>query len=124
MTHSRFDMGMDSENKGAQRQMWDRWRYDRFEIPHTIPADARRLALEMGGETFGAVLLDHVAPKTCKAFWDILPYTGNMIHCAWFGHAAFYLDRLPMLDGSVTNSKTASSGLHQEISSGTRSSKR
>ena len=98
MAAKRSDIGIDPENKTAQRQMWDRWWYDRFEIPHTIPTDARRITMEMAGETFGAVLLDRIAPKTCKAFWDVLPYTGNMIHYAWFGHAAFYLDRVPLLD--------------------------
>jgi hypothetical protein len=97
MTEQRRDAGIDPADKTAQREMWDSWWYDRFEIPHAIPSGARRLELEMGGETFGAVLLDRVAPKTCQAFWDILPYRGNMIHCAWFGHAAFYLDRVPLL---------------------------
>jgi hypothetical protein len=97
MAEKRSDVGIDPANKTAQREMWDSWWYDRFEIPHAIPSGARRLELEMGGETFGAVLLDHVASKTCQAFWDILPYAGNMIHCAWFGHAAFYLDRVPLL---------------------------
>jgi hypothetical protein len=97
MTEKRFDVGIDPADKDAQRHVWDSWWYDRFEIPHTIPAGARRLTLEMGGETFGAALLDHVAPKTCAALWELLPYSGNMIHCAWFGHAAFYLDRIPLL---------------------------
>ena len=86
MADRRADVGMDPADKTAQREMWDGWWYDRFEIPHAIPAEARRLELEMGGEIFGAALLDHVAPKTCQAFWDLLPYAGNMIHCAWFGH--------------------------------------
>jgi hypothetical protein len=94
----RKDVGMDPNDKAAQREMWDGWWYDRFEIPHSVPPDARRLTLEMGGESFGAVLLDHLAPKTCQAFWELLPYGGNMIHCAWFGHAAFYLDRVPLVD--------------------------
>ena len=96
MADKRTDVGIDPADKAAQRAMWDSWWYDRFEIPHAIPADARRLELEMGGETFGAALLDRVAPRTCQAFWDLLPYTGTMIHCAWFGHAAFYLDRVPL----------------------------
>lgn len=94
----RKDVGMDTNDKTVQREMWDGWWYDRFEIPHTVPADARRLSLEMGGEKFGAVLLDRQAPKTCQAFWELLPYSGSMIHCAWFGHAAFHLDRIPLLD--------------------------
>lgn len=97
-SHRRHDVGMSADDKAAQRAMWDGWWYDRFEIPHAIPSHCRRMTLEMGGETFGAALLEHVAPKTCAAVWDALPYTGNMIHCAWFGHAAFFLDRVPLLE--------------------------
>ena len=118
MTSARADIGLDPSDKAAQRAMWDGWWYDRFEIPNAIPSDARRLELEMGGETFGAVLLDHVAPKTCQAFWEVLPYTGNMIHCAWFGHAAFYLDRVPLLECWATSWRTASSGSRPATSSG------
>lgn len=97
MADSRFDVGIDPADKAAQRRVWDNWWYDRFEIPHTLPEGLRRIEMEMGGERFGAVLLEHVAPKTCQAFWELLPYTGNMLHCAWFGHAAFYLDRVPLV---------------------------
>jgi hypothetical protein len=36
MADRRFDVGLDSADKAAQRQMWDSWWYDRF----AIPADA------------------------------------------------------------------------------------
>lgn len=35
-------------------------------------------------------------PRTCQAFWELLPYEGQVIHCAWFGHAAFFLDRVEL----------------------------
>ena len=124
MAEKRFDVGMDPADKAAQRRMWDTWWYDRFETPHAIPDDARRIAMETGGETFGGVLLHTVAPKTCRAFWDVLPYTGNMIHCAWFGHAAFYLDRVPLRDAAATSSRTASSASPPATSSGTPTSRR
>jgi hypothetical protein len=87
---------MDHRDKAAQRKLWDEWWYDRFEIPNTIPADAKRFTLEMEGERFGGALLSNAAPRTAQAFWDALPYAGTMIHCAWFGHAAFYLDRIDL----------------------------
>jgi len=86
----------DMEDKAAQRKMWDSWWYDRFEISNAVPPAARRFSLEIENERFGGVLLDNVAPRTCAAFWQVLPYSGNMIHCAWFGHAAFYLDRVEL----------------------------
>jgi hypothetical protein len=36
MMEKRSDVGMDPADKVAQRQMWDSWWYDRFEIPHAI----------------------------------------------------------------------------------------
>jgi hypothetical protein len=74
----RYDVGMDQHDKSAQRRMWDEWWYDRFEIPFAIPDKARRIEMEMAGERFGGVLLDHVAPRTCQAFWDALPGTKPM----------------------------------------------
>jgi hypothetical protein len=87
---------MDASDKTAQRQLWDAWWYDRFEIPLGVPADAKRFELELLGERFGGVLLENAAPRTARAFWEMLPYAGTMIHCAWFGHAAFYLDRIEL----------------------------
>ena len=87
---------MDASNKTTQRQLWDAWWYDRFEIPLGVPADAKRFELELAGERFGGVLLENAAPRTAQAFWEMLPYSGTMIHCAWFGHAAFYLDRIDL----------------------------
>jgi len=48
MAAKRSDIGIDPENKTAQRQMWDGWWYDRFEIPNTIPAESRRIAADTG----------------------------------------------------------------------------
>src|SRR5262245_38633175 len=49
MTNERFDIGMDPRNKDAQRQMWDHLWYERFEIPHTIPAEAVRCGPSRSG---------------------------------------------------------------------------
>jgi hypothetical protein len=89
-------MAIDRKTADAQREMWDGWWYDNFELPNDLPKNARRFEVEIEGETFGGVLLEKAAPKTCQAFWNILPYRGHVIHCAFFGHAAFYLDRIEM----------------------------
>ncbi|WP_028922177.1 DUF3830 family protein [Pseudonocardia acaciae] len=89
-------MSVDAQHAAAMREMWDEWWYDRFEIPNGIPDDARHFEIRIEDETFDGVLLDHVAPRTCDAFWEILPYSGDLVHCAWFGHAAFYLDRIEL----------------------------
>ena len=60
----RKDVGMDPNDKKAQREMWDGWWYDRFEIPHAVPADARRLELEMGARA--------LAPF-CSTIWRPRP---------------------------------------------------
>src|SRR5262245_38633174 len=90
----------------------------------TCGTSASRSRTQYRRRRFGAALLDQVGPKTCKAFWDVLPYTGSMIHCAWFGHAAFYLDRVPLLDVLGYDLENRFQRLAQVISSGTRTSKR
>ena len=83
-------------DKPRQQRLWDEWWYDRFEIPNDLPPDVRRCAVEVQGSTWSLALLDHIAPRTCQAFWELLPYEGQVIHCAWFGHAAFFLDRVEL----------------------------
>ena len=83
-------------DRRQQQDLWDAWWYDRFEIANDLPPDARLCAVEVEGATWTLALLDHVAPRTCQAFWELLPYEGQIIHCAWFGHAAFFLDRIDL----------------------------
>lgn len=83
-------------DKHGQQGLWAEWWYDRFEIPNDLPANPRTCRVEVGGDAWTLALLDHVAPKTCAAFWELLPYEGHTIHCAWFGHAAFFLDRVDL----------------------------
>ena len=83
-------------DKPRQQRLWDEWWYDRFEIPNDLLPDVRRCAVEVQGSTWSLALLDHIAPRTCQAFWELLPYEGQVIHCAWFGHAAFFLDRVEL----------------------------
>ena len=77
--------------------MWDEWWYDQFEIPNDIPDNFRRFEIEIDGEVCVGALLETAAPKTCDAFWDMMPIDAHIIHCAFFGHAAFYLDRVDMV---------------------------
>ena len=81
----------------AQREMWDEWWYDQFEIPNDIPDSFRRFEIEIEGEVCVGALLETAAPKTCDAYWDMMPIDAHIIHCAFFGHAAFYLDRIDMV---------------------------
>ena len=81
----------------AQREMWDEWWYDQFEIPNDIPDSFRRFEIEIDGEVCVGALLETAAPKTCDAYWDMMPIDAHIIHCAFFGHAAFYLDRIDMV---------------------------
>ena len=81
----------------AQREMWDEWWYDQFEIPNDIPDSFRRFEIEIDGEVCVGALLETAAPRTCDAFWDLMPIDAYIIHCAFFGHAAFYLDRVDMV---------------------------
>ena len=81
----------------AQREMWDEWWYDQFEIPNDIPDSFRRFEIEIDGEICVGALLETAAPKTCEAFWQMMPINAHIIHCAFFGHAAFYLDRVDMV---------------------------
>lgn len=92
-------------DRQGQQSLWDRWWYDRFEIPNDLPPEVRRCSVAVEGQTWTLALLDHVAPRTCQAFWELLPYEGPIIHCAWFGHAAFFLDRieLPALGYDLEN---------------------
>jgi hypothetical protein len=83
-------------DRREQQALWDAWWYDRFEIPNDLPPETRHCAVEVEGATWTLVLLDHVAPQTCQAFWELLPYEGPIIHCAWFGHAAYFLNRIEL----------------------------
>lgn len=89
---------MDHTHARELHDMWDQWWYDRYELPNDIPSDARRFEVAIDGETIASgALLDHVAPRTCEAFASLLPYRGDVIHNAWFGHCAYYLDRFPRM---------------------------
>ena len=87
------------------RSMWNAHWYDEFEIPNTIPENARVFELECDGERVSVALLDNAAP-TCECFWKRLPIRGHAIHCAFFGHAAFWLDRV---DGDRASWRTGAS---------------
>ena len=53
----------------AQREMWDEWWYDQFEIPNDIPDSFRRFEIEIDGEVCVGALLETAAPRTCDAYW-------------------------------------------------------
>jgi hypothetical protein len=85
-----------ADAKDEQQRLWDRWWYDRFEISNDIRGGGRTCTIEVDDASWTLHLLDHVAPATCEAFWQILPLDGHTIHCAWFGHAAYFLDRIDL----------------------------
>lgn len=87
---------VDRETSDALKKLWDDWWYNRFEIPLEISPNARRFEIDVEGEVSTAVLLEEAAPKTCQAFWEILPAKYHLIHCAFFGHAAFPLERIEL----------------------------
>lgn len=43
----------------------------------------RKMVFELGGTTAVAEMHDDVVPKTCDAFWNILPVEGMSIHANW-----------------------------------------
>lgn len=85
-----------ADAKDEQQRLWDRWWYDRFEISNDIRGGGRTCTIEVDDASWTLHLLDDVAPATCEAFWQILPLDGHSIHCAWFGHAAYFLDRIDL----------------------------
>ena len=42
-----------------------------------------------------ATLLEDLAPKTCQAVWDLLPFNGNALHAKWCGNEIW--TRMPKL---------------------------
>jgi hypothetical protein len=62
-----------------------------------IPCHRRHFDLAVDGQTFRGVLLESAAPKTCDAFWRLLPFRGEVIHSAWVEHHSYILDRFPQL---------------------------
>jgi hypothetical protein len=90
-------MSVDQEHAAELQEMWDRWWYDRFEISNDIQPEWRRFELEVDGQVFGGVLLESAAPRTCDAFYKLLPFSGDIIHNAWFGHCSYFLDRFPQI---------------------------
>lgn len=54
---------------------------------------AKMFVVECDGVTVTAKLLEDVAPRTCKAFWDVLPIENDLRHVRWGGNGAYILDR-------------------------------
>lgn len=50
---------------------------------------ARHMEIELEGFKVVATLLDDEAPKTCDAFWNILPFEGEAMHCTCSGQCIF-----------------------------------
>ncbi|MGA2783981.1 MAG: DUF3830 family protein [Candidatus Bathyarchaeia archaeon] len=46
---------------------------------------ARKIILDLEGETATATMLEKFAPLTCEAVWNILPVEGRAIHANWSG---------------------------------------
>jgi len=84
----------DFHDAGQMHAMWNHWWYEQFDRGLEPPPKARRFSLEIGDQRWEAALYEDVAPQTCEAFWEMLPYTGSVIHCIFFGHAAYWLDRI------------------------------
>ena len=104
-----MDAGFAEATELRHRQMnamWDAHWYDEFEIANTTPSDARTFALTCDGESVTVALLHNAAPKTCELFWNQLPLGGHAIHCAFFGHAAFWLDRIDLGTGRVLENRS------------------
>ena len=49
------------------------------------PPSGKQIEIEIAGEVFVADLLDHRAPKTCKAILSILPHESPIWHQFWSG---------------------------------------
>jgi hypothetical protein len=82
------------KNRGEMHEMWNCWWYEQFDKGLEPPPKARRFALEIGDQRWEAALYEDVAPNTCEGFWEALPFAGDVIHCVFFGHAAYWLDRI------------------------------
>ena len=97
----------EAELRNTQMQtMWNAHWYDEFEIANTTPSDARTFDLVCDGESVTVALLHNAAPETCDRFWNVLPLGGHAIHCAFFGHAAFWLDRIDLGTGRVLENRS------------------
>ena len=98
--------GEASVRSDQMHRMWNAHWYDEFEIPNTVPEDARVFELECEGEVVSVALLESAAPRTCECFWQGLPIGGHAIHCAFFGHAAFWLDRIDLGTGRILENRS------------------
>ena len=47
------------------------------------------LIITAGPYTFGAKLETEAAPKTCKAFEAVMPYTNQIVHVRWSGEGVW-----------------------------------
>lgn len=54
-----------------------------------------KIALPESNTTSLATLLEDVAPKTCQAVWDVLPFSGQVLHAKWCGNEIW--TRMPRL---------------------------
>jgi hypothetical protein len=100
MPDDHFRHGRDSDyhlaDRDQMREMWNRWWYDEFDFALDVPEDAELVELEVGGERFDLALLSEIAPLACEGFKRHLPYERQIVHCVFFGHAAYWLDRIDL----------------------------
>lgn len=47
----------------------------------------RRIELAIGADRFQGTLLEQEAPRTCEAFWSLLPFEGELRHSHFIGSA-------------------------------------
>lgn len=97
--------------------MWNRWWYDQFDFGLEAPENAREFEIEVDGERWDVALLEDAAPKTCQAWWDTLatPYEGKIIHTCFFGHCAYWLDRIDFPDVQELENRTTRFALGEFI---------
>ena len=61
----------------------------------------RFIEIDLNGTVVRALLNDDLAPKTCQAIWDALPFEGRAVHAQISGDMFRMLDHAPVPDVTV-----------------------
>lgn len=63
---------------------------------------ARQFKIEVEDHVFIADMLEDKAPKTCQAFWDMLPFEQDLIQVKWSGHVSYVLTQMDLKESECS----------------------
>lgn len=76
---------MSQRQSGSSTELEELWNKIWPMKSRQVGPNSRRLELTVENVKATVGLLEDAAPRTCRAFWKVLPIEGHVIHAAWSG---------------------------------------